>query len=583
MTRSSSSTTGSLSHVWALDAPRPWAMWIDLIVESGSSWLTTRPPSRVDRNGSTIAMRRRCASAVTASALAWSVATVPGSSRQMRVSILPPSSPRSPISAAEYAVNRSSSSKLAPWRPPRFIDPMASLSSRAPSSRRSSSTSGVPRTPSTPGRDSAVARRSSRSLRLAIAAPAPRTPRAPLAGSARGRQGGGGRSLWSSGLLGDGRGREGRGEPLVDLGGRGHGGGALELAGDDGAGDVRELEDAAQVPPRQQSVAQGPAERVAGPEPVDDVDGERRHLDALVTRRREHALGPLLDDGQLDAALEEGIGRALRLGLADRHLALLAVADGDGDVLEGRTHLGARLGGAAPEHRPVVEVEDRVPSAGPGGPRGEVCRTARFLAQPRDRRPVEAGRADRVERQLVGLDEQVGRDRVAVEVEREVVGREDLAEGHRGRRPVDGRDEPVVDAEVAQCLVDVPAERVLADAGQQGDASAVPRGGDGDVRGAAAEELLEGADLLETDAVLQGVDVDAGAADGDDVVRLGAVLVTGAGAHSVSTSSRRTTRPSWRDSSHASGTRNAARASSTVHGEGRTPRATAANAVSSAR
>ena len=75
-------------------------MWIDLIVESGSSWLTTRPPSRVERNGSTIAMTRCSASSVTASALASSVATVPGSSRQMRVSILPPSMPRAAISSA---------------------------------------------------------------------------------------------------------------------------------------------------------------------------------------------------------------------------------------------------------------------------------------------------------------------------------------------------------------------------------------------------------------------------------------------------------------------------------------------------
>ena len=37
---------------------------------------------------------------MTACALASSVATVPGSSRQMRVSILPPSSPRAAISAA---------------------------------------------------------------------------------------------------------------------------------------------------------------------------------------------------------------------------------------------------------------------------------------------------------------------------------------------------------------------------------------------------------------------------------------------------------------------------------------------------
>ena len=55
------------------------------------------------------------------------------------------------------------------------------------------------------------------------------------------------------------------------------------------------------------------------------------------------------------------------------------------------------------------------------------------------------------------------------------------------------------------------------------------------------------------------------------------------GAHRVSISSRRTTRPSRRDSSQASAMRNACSASSTVQGEGRSPRATSAKAVSSAR
>ena len=124
----------------------------------------------------------------------------------------------------------------------------------------------------------------------------------------------------------------GGGQALLDLGRGRHRGGALELAGDDRTGDVGELEDAAQVPAREQAVAQGAAERVAGAEAVDDVDGEGRHLDALVAGRGEHALGALLDDGELDAALEQRVGRPLRVGLADGDLALLAVADGDGHV-----------------------------------------------------------------------------------------------------------------------------------------------------------------------------------------------------------------------------------------------------------
>ena len=222
----------------------------------------------------------------------------------------------------------------------------------------------------------------------------------------------------------------------------------------------------------------------------------------------------------------------------------------------------------------------------------EVRRPARLLGEAGDGGPVDAGVADRVERHLVGVDEQVGRDRVAVEVEREVVGREDLAEGHRRRRAVDGGDEAVVDAEVLQRLVDVAAERVASGARDERGAVAVARGRDGDVGRAAAEELLEGAHLLEADAVLERIDVDARAPDGDDVVCRGArlrrscvvvVVIASHTSHRLGISSRETGRPSWRDSSHASATRKAWRASSTVQGEGSTPRATAAKAVSSAR
>ena len=72
-------------------------------------------------------------------------------------------------------------------------------------------------------------------------------------------------------------------------------------------GDVGELRIAAQVPAAEQAVAQGAAEGVAGAEAVDDLDGEGRHLDPLVARGGEHALGALLDDRQLDAR-----GRAAR-------------------------------------------------------------------------------------------------------------------------------------------------------------------------------------------------------------------------------------------------------------------------------
>src|SRR5438128_1250315 len=80
-------------------------------------------------------------------------------------------------------------------------------------------------------------------------------------------------------------------------------------------------------------------EGIAGSQTVDHVDRERRHLDALVRGRGKDPLGALLDHGQLQAALQERIGSPLRIGLADSDLALLPVADRDGDVLEGLADL----------------------------------------------------------------------------------------------------------------------------------------------------------------------------------------------------------------------------------------------------
>ncbi len=148
------------------------------------------------------------------------------------------------------------------------------------------------------------------------------------------------------------------------------------------------------------------------------------------------------------------------------------------------------------------------------------ARPARLLGEAGDRRPVDAGVPDVLQRKGIRVDEQVRRRGVAVEVEREAVGREDLAEGHRGGRPVDRLYERVVHAEVAQLAVDVAAERVPAHPRHERGAVAVPGRGDSDVGGAATEELLEGVHVLEAHPVVERVEVDAGAPDGDDVVGL---------------------------------------------------------------
>ena len=77
----------------------------------------------------------------------------------------------------------------------------------------------------------------------------------------------------------------------------------------------------------------------------------------------------------------------------------------------------------------------------------------------------------------------------------------------------------VVDPELAQGTADEAAERVVADAGDERRAAAEPGGRDRDVGRGAAEVLAEGVDVLEPDADLQWVDVDAATAEGQHLQR----------------------------------------------------------------
>jgi hypothetical protein len=80
-------------------------------------------------------------------------------------------------------------------------------------------------------------------------------------------------------------------------------------------------------------------------------------------------------------------------------------------------------------------------------PGGEVRCAAGLLRQSGDGGPVDGGVLDRLQRKGLLLDEQIRGDGVPVEVEREAVRREDLAERYRRRRAVNRLDERVIDAE----------------------------------------------------------------------------------------------------------------------------------------
>src|SRR6201999_2977046 len=111
----------------------------------------------------------------------------------------------------------------------------------------------------------------------------------------------------------------------------------------------------------------------------------------------------------------------------------------------------------------------------------------------------------------------------------------------------------VVYAEATYLAAHVSPERIVAGARDHRGAPTVPGRGHGPVRRAAAEEPAERRSVLETDADLQGIQVDAYPAHRDHVER------------HARTSSTRTGRCSARDSSQASAIRKASSASATVH------------------
>ena len=172
-----------------------------------------------------------------------------------------------------------------------------------------------------------------------------------------------------------------------------------------------------------------------------------------------------------------------------------------------------------PEHGAVVQIDNGVPPAlarvqgrGMGAARG-------LLAQTRGRDPEDARLAHGLGGDVLLGQLEIGRRGLAVEVEGEVVGREDLAEGDRCVEGRLGDDVIVVDAEAAHLGPHKAAEGIVAHPGDDGGAVAIPGRRDGHVRRAAAEELAEGLHVLQPHPRLERVDVDAAAPDGQDVER----------------------------------------------------------------
>ena len=108
---------------------------------------------------------------------------------------------------------------------------------------------------------------------------------------------------------------------------------------------------------------------------------------------------------------------------------------------------------------------------------------------------------------------------LAIEDQREGAGIAHAENGERGEALGVGRDAGHIDALADELLADEAPERLVADAGDQRRAQAEPGRADGDIGRAAADGFGEARGILQAAADLLAVEVDRGAADGDDVER----------------------------------------------------------------
>jgi hypothetical protein len=136
-------------------------------------------------------------------------------------------------------------------------------------------------------------------------------------------------------------------------------------------------------------------------------------------------------------------------------------------------------------------------------------RTTRLVGESRTSDPEQRHGRDRVEVEVFDRQVHVGGLWLAVEQNREVVGRVDLTECQGGPQLWVSRHPTGIHPELFERRADVLAEAVVASLGYEGGGVAETGGGDGHVRRAAAEGLGEGLDLGERDPDLLGVQVHA--------------------------------------------------------------------------
>ena len=138
-----------------------------------------------------------------------------------------------------------------------------------------------------------------------------------------------------------------------------------------------------------------------------------------------------------------------------------------------------------------------------------------------DGQPENGGIPDGLLIELARLDHQIGRYRVAIEIQREVIRRENLTQHQRSLEPFNILDVAGADAESLEFSANKAPERIRSGPGNHRGGATITGCRNSDIGGRSAEELSKTGDVFEAHTRLQGVNIDAHATHREHVEMLG--------------------------------------------------------------
>jgi hypothetical protein len=333
-------------------------------------------------------------------------------------------------------------------------------------------------------------------------------------------------------------------QKLFELDAARHCGRAAMPAHDERTARIAESRAFRQRPAAEPAVQQTAEERVAGAEHVQDFDGKARYVETRCERLRRRAFAPIFDNCAAGRSALDNDGSRCELANGAHGSQHVVRAPGNENFLFGaddqiaerqhalqrRGHLG-RLdeargsiagGSQLPQHRPVVDVENRARIVGAGPAECLLDRSARLCG-----RQMGASDSERATRRNVAFVE-------VCDFEAHVgalLAKEDMrvrafpfdAEHDQASEPLRiGGNVADVDPLACERLAHETSHVLVADARQHGGAQTEPCSAGRQVCGRAAEILREALHVLETPAELLAVQVDRSASETNEIERAGA-------------------------------------------------------------